>query len=50
MEYTFTANAFVRTTVEANSEEEARLKMRHAATEEWEIDRVNDRNAELVEE
>jgi hypothetical protein len=50
MEYTFTANALVMTTVEAESEEEARLKMRQVAPEGWEIDRVNDRNAELLEE
>jgi|HubBroStandDraft_6_1064221.scaffolds.fasta_scaffold192894_2 hypothetical protein len=47
MEYTFTANV---TTVEAESAEEARLKMRQVAPEGWEIERVNDRNAELVEE
>jgi hypothetical protein len=50
MDYRFTTNAFVSITVEAESEEEARLKMRDAAPEEWEIDRVHDRNAELEEE
>ena len=50
MVYRFTTNAFVSITVEAESEEEARLKMCDAAPEEWEIDRVHDRNAELEEE
>jgi len=50
MAYRFTTNAFVSIWVEAESEEEARLKMRHSATTDWEIDRVNDRNAELEEE
>jgi hypothetical protein len=45
MEYRFTTNAFVSIVVEAESEEEARLKM--CQSPDWEIDRVHDENAEL---
>ena len=45
MDYRFTTNAFVSITVEAESEEEARWKMRQS--HDWEIDRVHGENADL---
>jgi hypothetical protein len=45
MVYRFTTNAFVSITVEAESEEETRLKM--CQSPDWVIDRVHDENAEL---
>ncbi len=50
MDYRFTTNAFVSIEVKADTEEEARWKMRNSAPEEWEIDRVHDRNAEFLDE